>query len=232
MSRDRERSERRGERLLTAVERLVREPDEIIAAVELLDLEGEREISEAAYLRAAAKKIVSVHSTRSAIGGGLSAVPGLLPGAGTLVATVGGSMADMAWMLKQEVEMALSLAYLYGYDITDERERWLAYGLASVSTYDARSGRNYLADLAETQIEAMVKYTPRQLSKLVVTYLGKLVLAQAGRGFVRGIPLVGVVVGAGGNKLLTSAVGWRCVTALRTRRRMEEHDVVDARQEE
>lgn len=229
MSHDRKTTGRRGERLLTAVERLVREPGELIEAVEILKYDDDGPESDPAYHRAIATKLISIYSTRSALGGALTAIPSLFPGAGTLLATVGGSMADMAWMLKQEVEMALSLSYLHGYDIRDERERWLAYGLASVSTYEAEAGRNYFADLAETQVEAMVKYTPRELSKLVATHFGRLALARAGRGFVRGIPLVGVAVGVAGNKLLTSAVGWRCVSALGRRRSVDDGEIVEAR---
>jgi len=226
-------TEQRGRRLLNAIERLVCEPDEIIEAVEILKYNDEPGAapSENAFLRGVAADIISTYSTRSAIGGGLTAAPAVVPGVGTLVATVGGSMVDMAWMLRQEVEMALCLTYLYGFDITDERERWLAYGLASISTYDARDGRNYFADLAEAQIEAMVKYTPRQLSKLVATQLGKLALARAPGGFFRAVPLVGVVVSASGNKVLTSAVGWRCQAALARRRQADRlHDaaIVDA----
>jgi uncharacterized protein (DUF697 family) len=226
--------ERRGRNLLSAVERLVCEPDEIIEAVEILKYDERPDAwpSEDAFLRDVAARIISQHSTRSAIGGGLTALPAIIPGPGTLVTTVGGAMADMAWMLRQEVEMALALTYLYGYDITDERERWLAFGLASISTYDARDGRSYFTDLAEAQVEAMVKYTPRQLTKLVVTEMGKIALARAGRGFLRAVPLVGVVVGATSNKLLTTAVGWRCEAALARRRRADRalsDDVVDAR---
>ena len=225
--------ETRGRRLLTAVERLVAEPDEIIEAVEILRYEDEPAASpsEEAFLRDVAARIIATYSTRSAIGGGLTALPAVIPGAGTLITTVGGAMVDMAWMLRQEVEMALSLTYLYGYDITDEHERWLAYGLASIATYDARDGRNYFTDLAEAQIEAMVKYTPRQLSKLVATHFGKIALRRAGRGFFRAIPFVGVVVAASGNKLLTSGVGWRCEAALARRRladKVRDEDIVDA----
>lgn len=227
-------AERRGRLLLSAVERLVCEPDEIIEGVEILKYDDEPDASpsEQAFLRGVAAKIIATYSTRSAIGGGLTALPSVFPGAGTLIATVGGGMADMAWTLRQEVEMALSLTYLYGYDINDERERWLAYGLASLATYDARDGRSYFADLAEAQVEAMVKYTPRQLSKLVLTQMGKIALGRAGGSFIRAIPLVGIVVGAAGNKLLTSAVGWRCEAALARRRRADlvrDEDVVDAR---
>lgn len=203
-----------GRRLLTAVERLVDDADHLIAQVESLKYgmpgdprEGER------YRDAIASRIIKHYSTRSAMAGGVSAMPAILPGAGTAIA-VGGALVDMSLMLKHEVEMVLSLTYLYGHDIRQDDKRWLGYALAGVSTYEAASGRNYFADLADTQVEALTKYTTRQLSKLVATVLGKIALVTASKSLLRVLPLVGVVVGASANKLLTHSVGWTSVDAL------------------
>lgn len=209
-----EDTESEGRRLLTAVERMVDDADHLIAQVEAIKYgvstdgqRGER------YRDAIAQRIIRTYSTRSALAGGVSAMPGILPGAGTVIA-VGGALVDMSLMLKHEVEMVLSLTYLYGHDIRQDDKRWLAYALAGVSTYEAASGRNYFVDLADAQVEALTKYTTRQLSKLVATVLGKVALVTASKSLVRALPLVGVVVGASTNKVLTYSVGWACVDAL------------------
>ena len=221
--RDPRRTERGGERLLSAVERLVDDADGLIAEVESVRATIRRMPAERGRTprREVADRLIATYSTRSAIAGGITALPAIVPGAGTLVATVGGSMVDMAWMLKHEVEMALCLTYLYGFDIRDERERWIAYALVAVGTHEARSRSNYFADLAEAQLEAVAKYTPRQLSKLVLTMLGRLAVQRISRGLLRGVPLVGAIVGASANKLVTRSVGRRCVKALERRRRAE-----------
>ncbi|MDH5674054.1 MAG: EcsC family protein [Myxococcales bacterium] len=231
---DSEQSERQGQRLLTAVERLVDDCDNLIAQVEALRAErfsSADELDES-HLIPLASRIISGFSNKSALSGAVTALPGLFPGPGTAVALVGGSLADMTLMLKHEVEMALSLTYLYGHDIRDDRERWLAYVLATVSTYEADSGRNYFVDLAAVQLEAMRMYTPRQLTKFVATAMGRYALLTASRNAFKAIPFVGIAVGASANKLLTNAVGWRCVDALSRRRAtsMEnEEDTVEAK---
>lgn len=228
-------SEETGRKLLSAVERLVKDGEELIAEVESFrdHVPRRKRQSESGYLRAVAKRIIAAYSTRSAIAGGVTAAPSMLPGAGTAIATVGGSLADMAFMLKHEVELALCLTHLYGYDIRDEKERWMAYALAAVSTHDAREARNYFVDLAEAQVEAISKYTPRQISKIVATILGKLALQRAGRSLLRGVPFVGIVVCASANKVLTTNVGRRCVAALSRRRasdrREANEEVVEAK---
>jgi len=221
-----------GELLLTAVERIVEDCDDLIADVEGIKEEvGSEDLDDEAILDKVAERIIATYSTKSAVTGGLTALPALLPGGGTIVALVGGSMVDMTFMLKHEVEMTLCLTYLYGHDIREEKERWLAYVLAAVSTYEAKSGRNYFADLADAQLEALGKYTPRQLSKLAVTVIGRVALVMASKSLVRALPLVGIVVGASANKVITPQVGWRCVQALDRVRggpRLQE-SVVDAR---
>lgn len=226
--------EEQGEKLLSAVERIVDDPENLIATVEEYERKTRRDPdgSDAQWRKEVADQLVSHFSTWSAVAGGATALPAAVPGIGTLVATVGGTLADMCMTLKFEVEMALCLTHLYGWDIRDERERQLAYLLASVSTHDAQSGGNYLADLAMVEWEALWKYAPRQISKYLLNVMAKLAVVSASKSLVRALPLIGVGVSAGVNKVLTNRVGARCVAELGRRRSMQadtvEAEVVDA----
>ena len=63
--------------------------------------------------------------------------------------------------------------------------------------------------------------------------MARLVLMGAGKGLMRALPLVGVAIGGGVNKVLTTRVGHRCRAELlrrqRTTERDEQEDVVDAK---
>lgn len=230
MSED--RHEDQGRKLLTAVERIVEEPDELIARVEAFRREvGKGEDDDATRL-AVARRIVRHFSNRSAFAGAATALPALLPGAGTLLAGLGGTLADVGLTMKFEVEMALSLTHLHGFDIRREKERQLAFLLASVSTYDAQSGRNFFVDLAEAEGTALWNYAPRQVAKYLVTVMAKLVLLAASKGLLKMLPLVGIAVGGTANKVLTTRVGDRCIEELARRRRLApeeaEPEIVDA----
>src|SRR6516162_9757772 len=214
----------RGESLLSAVERVVEDCDDLIAHVETLK-SAANEIRDEDDLREhLAHQIIHGYSTRSAIAGGVTSLPALLPGAGSAVALFGGLLADMTYMLKHDVEMILCLSYLYGHDIRDEKERWLAYVLAGIRTYEVQVRRNYLADLFDVQLDALPKYTPRELFKLAATVLGRVALLSLSRGFVKTLPLVGIAVSASTNKFTTWSVGWWCVEALERRRNVESNE--------
>ncbi|AKJ00678.1 EcsC family protein [Archangium gephyra] len=221
-----------GHKLLTAVERILSDTDSLIALAEkhLSKARGDK--------RDAAGEVVRYFSNRAAVSGGLAAAPALIPGAGTLAAALGGALADMGFLLKYEVEMALVLSYLHGFDIRKDEERQLAFLLASVSTYDAKSGENVLVDMAKAEGVAIWKYAPREVSKHLVGVMTKIALLQLSRGLVRALPLIGIAVGSSMNKVLTTRVGERCIQDLQKRREFlatestrqeQEEEVVEAR---
>lgn len=224
----------KGRKLLTAVERLLDDTDNIIQTVEdLKHRSPQTDAGDEALIDDVGQRIVEIWSNRSAVSGGATALPAVLPGLGTLATVTGGTLLDMALVLKFEVEMTLALAWLHGFDIREERERQIAFLLASVSTYDARSGRHVFLDLAEAQGTAVWNYAPREVSKLLMMVLSRLALMGAGKGLARAIPLVGVAIGGGVNKVLTTRVGNRNREELRRRRTLrqeeiQEEDVVEA----
>ncbi len=228
------RQEEQGRRLLTAVERIIEDTEDLIVRVETFRREAGEGVDEEATELAVARLLVRHYSNRSAMAGGVSALPALLPGAGTLLAALGGTLADMGLTLKFEVEMALSLTHLFGFDIRRDKERQLAFLLASVSTYEAKSGRNFFVDLAEAEGTAIWNYAPRQVAKALLSVMAKLVLVGTSKGIMKAVPFVGIVIGSSANKILTTRVGERCITELTHRRRMEPEedaaggDVVDA----
>ncbi len=212
-------------KLQSAVERLLSNDDALLALTEkhVHEVSAKPGESERDWRARVAQRLISDFSNRSALSGGAAALPALVPGIGTVVALVGGSLADMALTLKFEVELALCLSQLHGFDIRQPRERQLAFLLASVSTFDAKSHGNLFVDLAKAQGTALWNYTPRQVSKVLTTVVGKLALLALSKSLVRMLPVVGVVVGASANKVLTARVGKQCAKTLAERREEREH---------
>ncbi|MDY7224742.1 EcsC family protein [Hyalangium rubrum] len=209
-----------GRKLLTVVERIIADTDSLIALSQehLRRAQQQKLDDELATIEAAALEVVRHFSNRTAITGGLAAAPALIPGAGTLLAAAGGTLADMGMVLKYEVEMALVLSHLYGFDITQDKERQLAFLMASVSTYNAKSGRNFFVDVAHAESIAIWKYAPREVSKMLVSVFTKIALMQLSKSLLRALPLVGIAVGSSMNKVLTGRVGERCMQDLKVRR--------------
>src|SRR5688500_573961 len=121
--------EEKGRTLLTAVERIVASNEKIRAVVSECEEragDGGRD--------AAAREIIRHYSNRAAIAGGVVALPSLVPGTGAIWVALGGALAELGALLKFEVEMALALTHLHGFDIDKEEERQLAFLMASVGT--------------------------------------------------------------------------------------------------
>lgn len=218
-----------GEKLLSAVERLVGDTEKLLGvlAEHREQVSAEKHPEEAAYRKAVADALISTYSNRSAMSGGAAALPAVVPGLGSLVTLVGGTLADIALMMKFEVELSLCLTALYGYDIHQPRERQLAFLLASVNTYEERAQRNVVLNLAIAEGTGIWNYTPRQVSKALVSIFAKIALLGMGRGFLRVLPVVGIAVGAGMNKALTHRVGRRCQQELARRVKFEDVTVKD-----
>ena len=210
-----------GQKLLNAVERITDAPETIISMVEEMCRGKDRH--DEATLVEVANKIIQKYSNRSAISGGAAALPGIIPGLGSLAAFAGGTLIDAALILKYEVEMVQALSWLHGFDIREEKERQIALLLASVNTYESKSGRNFFVDLAETQGTAIWNYGPRQVSKMIVSVMTKIALLSLSKGFVRALPFVGIAVGGGMNKVLTQKVGKQSVIELKRRKVYEKN---------
>jgi uncharacterized protein (DUF697 family) len=208
-----------GKKLLTAVERILASNASVKAVVAECEARAKAhgETLKGDSLReATAQELVRHYSNRAAIAGGASALPALVPGWGSLVAAVGGTFAELTLLLKWEVEMALALSHLYGFDIDKPAERQLAFLAASVGTYDA-TGKSFFGDVVRLEGTAIWNYGPRRLARLVVQALAVLAAMYLWRGFIKAIPVIGIVVGSSVNKMLTKKVGDKCLKDLRVR---------------
>ena len=218
----------RGRKLLSAVERIIDDTENIIAVVDrhAEHLRAEQPGIEEDELRLlVADKLVVHFSNASAFSGGATALPALFPGVGSIIALTGGTLLDVAFVLKYEVEMALALCWNFGFDIRQDRERELAFLLASVLTHDESTGESFINDVARAEAEALWNYAPRQVPKLLAQVFARIAVRQAAKGLARVLPFVGVVVGAGMNKALTSKTGKQMVVELERRRAEGEHEV-------
>jgi len=219
-----ERDEEKGRQLLSAVERLVSSNETLRGESAACEAKAKARAAEASKnkdtLRGLiAQELTRTYSNRAAIAGGASALPALIPGIGSIAAGLAGTFAELAYVLKTEVELCLSIAHVYGFDIDDPRERQLAFLLAAVGTYDA-GGKNFFADVVRAEGVAIWNYGPRVLARMIVKAMTALALGYVWRGFVKMVPVLGVAIGSGMNKVLTQRVGERAARDFMTRREL------------
>lgn len=209
--------EEKGKKLLTAVERIVASTGRIKATVEGARNQVKGELKGDALREATAKELIRRYSNRAAVAGGVSGIPALIPGFGSIALAIGGGLAELTFLLKWEVEMALGLSHLYGFDIDDPRERQLGFLMASVGTYDA-TGKNFFVDVMKVEGTAIWNYAPRAAGRMLVSAMAMVAAMYVWRGLLKAVPFVGMAVGSSMNKVLTARVGARCMRDCRTRR--------------
>lgn len=199
-----------GRKLISAVERLLDDNENIIAMVKKITRKVDQEQPGAdsdTIKEIVAQRIIERYSNWSAISGGATALPGVVPGLGSAMAIVGGTLIDIALVLKFEVEMALALFYNFGFDINQEQERQLAFLMASVKTGEAQSGKGFVEDVVKAEGEALWRNGSRQVPKLAIQVAGKLAIASAPKALMKTLPIIGIAIGTTVNKTLTARVG-------------------------
>jgi hypothetical protein len=203
-----------GQKILHAVEKIVAPPERILQRVQRIRAEtGAWDDPDVV-----APKLISHYSNKSALVGGVTAIPAMLPGLGTAATLLAGPFADMILLLKLETEMCLALAAARGHDITQPHERQLALLLATLNTAEISGARNPLRDALDVSGTAIWNYTPRRVAKMLGTVMTILVAVHVSKRIaLKAIPVIGVGVGTAMNKVLTRRVGKKAWTSLKLR---------------
>ena len=198
--------------LLKAIELILANPEEIMKeATAIHDSyrekhKGDKSEDEIADL--VAEKIISNYSYYAAFVGAATALVGVVPGLGTVIATFGGATADAALSMKYQIEMTMAIGVVYKHNILVEEEKRLCLIVAGLGAINqaAKEGGKALGT------KAFVNMTKQYLKGATLTAV-KEIFKKVGITFTRkaaekAIPFgVGVIIGFSANKGLTWYVG-------------------------
>ncbi|CAA6817149.1 MAG: Unknown protein, partial [uncultured Thiotrichaceae bacterium] len=121
-----------------------------------------------------AEKVISNYSYYAAIVGGTTALTGVVPGIGTVVAAFGGATADAALSMKYQVEMTMAIAAVYGHDITLEEEKrvcLIVAGLGAI-TQPSKGGKAIDSKTFSKMARQALQSATRQVVQEVFTKVG------------------------------------------------------------
>lgn len=155
-----------------------------------------------------ANKVIQNYSYMTAFSGGITALAGVIPGLGTVVAAFGGATADIALCMKFQIEMVMALATIYDHDIETEDGRNLCFVIAGLGAIN-KAGQQGAKELGTQAFTKMAKQYLKGPSLLAV----KAVFKKVGITFTRkslekAIPFgVGTFISFTVNKTLTWYVG-------------------------
>jgi hypothetical protein len=117
-----------------------------------------------------AKKVANKIKRKCAIQGGLMALPGAVPGVGSMI-QVGISVFDFSQLIKNQVYLIFSIGYCYGISDTDKLKRVTLKCFGSTLNIDAvvgfgnLMGKNMLENLSDQAIRLIIKKLQKALVK-------------------------------------------------------------------
>ena len=200
--------------LLKAVEIILADPADIKKQVAALELQyygkyaGEKSEEEIQELMV--NRIIKNYSYYTAFIGGTTALTGVIPGLGQLIATVGGATADAALTMKWEIEMVLAIARVYGRDITVEDEKLLCFLIAGLGVTSEAAKKAGKGAAEKAFVKMLREYLKGPVLAAVKEVFKKIGVTFTRKAVEKAVPFgVGVILGAGTNKILTIYVGAR-----------------------
>ncbi len=211
-------------KVLSAVNKILDSNDKIRSVCNkykrraLIEVDEDCETEKDLFMEAG-KRIITHYSDRAGITGGVTGLPSMIPGIGSVISLVGSSAVDIVLMLKFEIEMSLCLCHLTGLNIDEDRNRQLAYYLATASSREILSQNNN-SQSHNIIKSAAVDYSVRELSKLVIKNITAILLVNLSRGMMKAVPFLGIAVGASVNKVMTKRSGLVCLDAWWLRRHL------------
>ncbi|WP_226675686.1 EcsC family protein [Rossellomorea aquimaris] len=208
--------------ILKAIDIIIASPESIQKEVRQMEEKYKKKysskLSEEELEDRIAEHIISNYSYYTAFTGGATALTGVVPGLGTVIASVGGATADAAVTMKWEIEMVMALATVYGRDITIEEEKRICYLVAGFGVLNEAAKKGAI-DIGGKALGNMAKQYLKGPTLVGVKEVFKKVgLKFTRKALEKSIPFgVGVVIGFSANKGLTWYVGKKARDFFKTR---------------
>lgn len=190
--------------LLKAVELVLADPAVIMKETKVISAQfrkkyrGKKADNDIADM--VAEKVISNYSYYAAVVGGATALTGIVPGIGTVIAAFGGATADAALSMKYQVEMTMALSVVYGRDITleeDQRVCLIVAGLGAI-TQSSKGAKAIDSAAFAKMAQQYLKGATFKAVKEIFTQVGMVFTRKVAE---KSIPFgVGVAVGFSANK--------------------------------
>ena len=200
--------------LLEAIEMILADPAKIMEETKRLITQFRQKYgndkSEDELFEMISDKIISNYSYYTAFVGGASALTGVVPGLGTVIAAFGGATADVTLSMKYQIEMIMAIAVVYGHDITIEEEKRLCLIIAGLGAINKAAKEGGKSIGTKAFIKMTQQYLKGATLQAVKQLFKKIGITFTRKAVEKTIPFgVGVLIGFSANKGLTWYVGSR-----------------------
>ncbi|KXV77389.1 EcsC family protein [Acetobacter cerevisiae] len=167
------------------------------------------------------EKIISKYSSYSSLSGGLTAIPGAIPGVGTLISAIGGGTADLTACMKIQIDMTMLLATNYGWDLTDHDALHMTMLIALSGGLEKLGVQTGAPVASKAGVKMLQQYLKGAVLVTVKEFFKKFGIAFSRKALEKSIPFgVGIAAGSGLNYILTQYIGKEAVKAFTIEREM------------
>ncbi|MGF6348133.1 hypothetical protein [Variovorax sp. W2I14] len=207
--------------IMKMVQAIAMSPDDARAVVEKYKKQVKKAkpgLSEAEVGEIVCSKLISHYSKLAGTVGGATALAGVVPGVGTAVSLVGGTLADISACIKFQVDMCLCLALAVNGEITNEDAKNMSFIIALWGALEQSGSKGATALASKAGVKMLNKYLKGPALATIKELFKKIGIEFTKKGAAKAIPFgVGVVIGAGANYALTRYVGKNALDTLRIR---------------
>jgi uncharacterized protein (DUF697 family) len=155
-----------------------------------------------------AEKITSHFAKRSATSGGVTALAGVIPGVGTVAAAIGGGLADAAICMKLQVDMCLCLAETFGYDVSREESRRLAWLIAAGGSLEKTGAKVTVSWASRAGVRMVREWAKGPSLHIIKEMFKRLGMSFSRKALEKALPFgIGVALGSSFNYALSKYVG-------------------------
>lgn len=170
-----------------------------------------------------AKAIVARYAKFGAISGGLTSLPGVIPGVGTTAAVLGGGLADVVASLKIQVDMCVCLVELFEDDLVAEDRRQLAFYLALTGTVEKFAKEAATPFVTKSFVKMAYKYLAGSTLTLIKGLFARAGIFFTRKALIKAIPFgVSVAVSSATNYALTIFIGNRMISFFEIKSEMDQ----------
>ena len=153
-------------------------------------------------------KIISRYAKLAATTGAATALPGTIPGVGTAVSMLGGSLVDVSVCMKLQIDMTMCLGMAINGGMSNEDAKHMSYIIALYGSLEQMGSAGATKIASKAGVRMVNQYLTGSTLVIIKEFFKKIGITFTQKAAAKAIPFgVGAIIGGGANYALTRYVG-------------------------
>lgn len=154
------------------------------------------------------QKIINRYSKLAATSGAATAIPGAVPGFGTMISMVGGGALDVSVCMKLQIDMTMCLGIAINNGMSNEDAKHMSYIIALFGTLEQMGSTGATRIASKAGVKMLKTYLSGTALTTIKELFKKIGITFTQKAAAKAIPFgVGIIIGGAANYALTKYVG-------------------------